>query len=1093
VSDTNVRVVFTGASGGAVRASEETAASLKRVGAAADKAADQLERLGRKAGDVRDIGTAGREAAQGVDEIRERAEAGTRAINEERRAMERLKVAGLLGGAATGAKWGLLAGGIASLGTVAVGATASLAPLAGSLAVLPGLATGAGLAFGTLKLALDNVGKALGGNKKALAALTPAGRQFVALLKSFTPLINQLRTSAQKGLFPGLADALNQLKNPAVFATLNKAIGEMGRSLGGVASQFAKVVSSQKFLSTFAVVAQAAAHWMQQFGTFAVKSFDAMISLTKAAIPLTNWMGNLAVKFATWLDNSIKAASASGKLQQFFQGVRESITLIGHALGQVGLALFDVLRIAKPFGDELFRALDRGATAVAKFAESAKGKAEIKAFFDSVTHAVKGLAPIAGALLQGIVRVLPHTLNLLGDLGRALGPALVPLIHLTVVALSGLIDVISRIANAIGPPIARAVGVVQQYLPGISDAARSVVSYFRANFLPPLISIFRSVGAVAVALVGVIRRNWPQISSIARSVGSVVQSALKIISAAASALAPIIRALGPLFKLEFTILAVQARFAAAVIKVAAAGIALALRAVEPVAQAMGAVVRGVIRAVITAWNGLKAAVSKVAKFLVDTGPLGAAIGVIHALMGAWNALRSAASHVIHFFTSTSNARGPGTASPGHLGPSAGRAAGGFIPGPPGAPVPILAHAGEVVLNRSQQAMLGGPRAIASMFGFTGDEGPGFATGGFVKPKPPKAPHIRKAKLRSPRHAARVSGNLAKKIMHGFDADELKAGDILHIFDEMDREFSISVDAYGNALDPGELDALIAERQKLVEVYQDEMAKLAKAIAAFKKAIKILVAAIKQEQEAINDDLQKIAAMERKRARSNKKNKWTKGDSYALSQLHKSLAGHKGRLSGLKSDLGDLQGGLATANMDIAHVTPFNLQDARIDIEELQQQKKDTIAAIAFAKSQGSDVTGGDTGAATDLGTGGGGGAGGGKSAELNQQLLAELGKLRLALALQNVQVPIIGQFQGGTLSVSETGLALVHAGERITPAGRPGGGDGGSAGDVVVNIHVDPAMAWLNGHIRAEAVAAAPMIARAHGQEANTRRRSGRY
>src|SRR5947208_6266390 len=99
MSESNVRVVFTGNSSGAVRASDETADSIKR------------------------IGRAGREAAHGVDEIRERAEAGTRAINEERRAMEGLKVASLLGGAATAGKWGLLASGIASLGAASIGAT----------------------------------------------------------------------------------------------------------------------------------------------------------------------------------------------------------------------------------------------------------------------------------------------------------------------------------------------------------------------------------------------------------------------------------------------------------------------------------------------------------------------------------------------------------------------------------------------------------------------------------------------------------------------------------------------------------------------------------------------------------------------------------------------------------------------------------------------------------------------------------------------------------------------------------------------------------------------------------------------------------
>src|SRR5438552_1607426 len=106
MSDTNVRVVFNGNAAGAVRASDQTADGVKKVGDAAQKSTLKLVYMGNAASDsLGKIDRSAREAARGLDQVKDKAEAGTRAINEERRAIEGLKVASLLGGAATAGRW----------------------------------------------------------------------------------------------------------------------------------------------------------------------------------------------------------------------------------------------------------------------------------------------------------------------------------------------------------------------------------------------------------------------------------------------------------------------------------------------------------------------------------------------------------------------------------------------------------------------------------------------------------------------------------------------------------------------------------------------------------------------------------------------------------------------------------------------------------------------------------------------------------------------------------------------------------------------------------------------------------------------------
>src|SRR6185369_9285573 len=107
-------------------------------------------------------------------------------------------------------------------------------------------------------------------------------------------------------------------------------------------------------------------------------------------------------------------------------------------------------------------------------------------------------------------------------------------------------------------------------------------------------------------------------------------------------------------------------------------------------------------------------------------------------------------------------------------------------------------------------------------------------------------------------------------------------------------------------------------------------------------------------------------------------------------------------------------------------------------------------------------------------------------------LLAEIARLTRALDIQGAQQAVIGTFAKGTLSVPETGLALVHAGEQIVPAGQVRGGRPQTSSPQV-NVYVDDAMGWLKPFIRAEAVNASDQISVRIGQRATERARSGRY
>ena len=104
------------------------------------------------------------------------------------------------------------------------------------------------------------------------------------------------------------------------------------------------------------------------------------------------------------------------------------------------------------------------------------------------------------------------------------------------------------------------------------------------------------------------------------------------------------------------------------------------------------------------------------------------------------------------------------------------------------------------------------------------------------------------------------------------------------------------------------------------------------------------------------------------------------------------------------------------------------------------------------------------------------------------------GNLQQHLSTQLRDIRAAGTYKSERVIAGPQG-ALVHAGESITPAGQPRGGDGGSIGDVYVNVHVANGMEWLKDYITVTATSrpVVDAIAFKTGTSASERLRSGRF
>jgi hypothetical protein len=353
----------------------------------------------------------------------------------------------------------------------------------------------------------------------------------------------------------------------------------------------------------------------------------------------------------------------------------------------------------------------------------------------------------------------------------------------------------------------------------------------------------------------------------------------------------------------------------------------------------------------------------------------------------------------------------------------------------------------MVLNQSQQAMLGGQSYLAGMFNFGSMAR--FAAGGIVKPKrrhsSPSPHHPRHNRVRSKSRAANAILSALDEIDENESNADRAYGQLVRQFDITQEQFIRTDPATGTDYisQPdinqrvSEIDQLITARDNYLALLDEEKRELEKAVARLKKAIAALVKAIKHEREQAASDAHMIAVLGKQlgqeQAKKKPNPKIVNSLNAQITARGNSRSQHLSNVGTMSSTLTAFQGSLAGVQENLSDTLPMDRRDVTLDIATLQAERK--------------DVTG--TTLPTSSGGGGAGSAVGGPDVAA---LIAQIAQLNLALAIQGAQSGVIGSFAKGTLSVPQTGLALVHAGESITPAGQARGGGGGDAGPIHVNL-----------------------------------------
>lgn len=296
-----------------------------------------------------------------------------------------------IGSAASAATAGLTA----VVGTIGPAAVAGAVAYAGALGAVESSIAVASFAF-------NGLSQAMAGNKKALAGLTPQARALIPALKAAKAGLETVRASVQKGLFPGVAVAVQSLGR--TYFPLLRTQGEaLGRTLGGLAKQGAAMATSGPFRRDFGTLAQTNTRNVGLFGRAGLQLVDALRSILVAAAPLTTVFARFALRAATAVNAMVQAGRASGGLQSFFTRAGATAAILGRILGNVAVALFNVFKIgAQSSGTSLLGTLEKISAQFRSWTGSASGIAALQKWFAEGRTNLVAMGKLVGAVSVGL-------------------------------------------------------------------------------------------------------------------------------------------------------------------------------------------------------------------------------------------------------------------------------------------------------------------------------------------------------------------------------------------------------------------------------------------------------------------------------------------------------------------------------------------------------------------------------------------------------------------------------------------------------------------------------------------------------------------
>lgn len=538
-----------------------------------------------------------------------------------------------------------------------------------------------------LKEAQDPANQSLGAGASAannaalaLAKLSPQAQKFAKYLFSLKPKLDELKNAAGSRLFGPLTKDLHALINN-FFPALLGAVKRTGAGLADFFGEITKALDSNQITSALTNLSKdfnkvdpksGLTSW-ETFGRIVGNILKAIAGLAQAAFPTFQ-------RFIRFVDNITGSFADKFKGAKNLQHMTDLINKMGTAAAQFGHLFGAIFRVIGAFIDdahkkgqgfvvEMTGAINR----FADFLGSAKGKNQVKKYFDDIKPVVVAVTDFIGGLIKAFIKLgqnkdlgkifksltdaLPGLADGIKSFTNTVAPAMIKIIK-------DIIKIVSNLANDGGlKTFAVAIGSI---IVGIGKLFKVITGGPQGKILGPIIGGFAALVVAVVAAKKVYKGYKAVVDAVKvaqvflnnSTIGLGIQSVLlraKIIAveAAQKAWALVTRGLAAAQEaLGIAMDAALGPVGLIIIGVAAlvAGIILAYKhsktfrdIVDAIGRALKAVGIFIKNVAVKAFDFLK---SHLQLLLLAFGPLGVAILAVVEVFKHWDAIRKFVGKVI---------------------------------------------------------------------------------------------------------------------------------------------------------------------------------------------------------------------------------------------------------------------------------------------------------------------------------------------------------------------------------------------------------------------------------------------------------------
>jgi phage-related protein len=392
-------------------------------------------------------------------------------------------------------------------------ATSTISALAGTLTALTGAVVQAGssgialvgivgaLAQGAIvaKIAFAGFGKAIGGDRDAMKALSPAAQAAAKAVKGLKDEWGAVKNEIQQRVFEGLAEPIARI-GEKLLPTLQQQLGGTGYVLNGIIKKVIAFGTSRSFVDRFGQAMWNNNRILENLGKAIVPVLDGILNLFLAIQPaakrLSGSVGGVAKSFA---DMAGKASTAN-KIDDFLKRAFASASKLWRIFKSLGTTIINVFSAATPAGGKLLGTLARLSEQLADFTGKASSKNAIATWAKQGIDTTKSLFNILGEIGKVLLPLFnPQFAGGVFSVFQSAIPIVVSLVNTIKDALMPIFADISAALAENGPKFAALFSALSPLLKGVAAVIGQIISQTIsglgaiASFITPVVKIISNI------------------------------------------------------------------------------------------------------------------------------------------------------------------------------------------------------------------------------------------------------------------------------------------------------------------------------------------------------------------------------------------------------------------------------------------------------------------------------------------------------------------------------------------------------------------------------------------------------------------------